>query len=137
MGILSSIWLLALKKWKITRINTVGLVAMAVGGGTLLELTSNLFEKSHRYLVLLTQNQNQTRLMTVFFFFTIYHQSPIRLFVFLGIFSNFFPRKRIFCTKSLEKLKVQKWCQNGSNSIIKGVMSNFGFFEIQKSNLLL
>ena len=54
-----------------------------------------------------------------FFFFTIYHQTHNRLIVFFGIFFLVFsPRKRIFCSKSLKKLKVQKWCQNGSNSII-------------------
>ena len=34
-------------------------------------------------------------------------------------------------------MKVQKWFQNGSNSIIQGVMINFWFFEIQKSDLLV
>ena len=38
-----------------------------------------------------------------------------------GFFSSifdFFPKKQIFKSKSSKKLKVQKWCQNGSNSII-------------------
>ena len=34
-------------------------------------------------------------------------------------------------------MKVQKCFQNGSNSIIEGVMINFWFFEIQKSDLLV
>ena len=33
-------------------------------------------------------------------------------------FLVFSPRKRIFWSKSSQKLKVQKWCLNGSNSII-------------------
>ena len=37
----------------------------------------------------------------------------ILLFIF-----DFFPKKQIFKSKSSKKLKVQKWCQNGSNSII-------------------
>ena len=52
-------------------------------------------------------------------FFTIYHQIHTRLIVFfLNFFLVFSPRKRIFCSKSSKKLKVQKWCQNGSTSII-------------------
>merc|ERR1712102_45017 len=38
-----------------------------------------------------------------------------------GFFSSifdFFPKKQIFKSKSSKKLKVQKWCQNGSISII-------------------
>ena len=99
MGILSSIWLLALKKWKITRINTVGLVAMAVGGGTLLELTSNLFEKSHRYLVLLTQNQNQTRLMTVFFSSLFIIKVPLDCLFFWEYFQIFSPENEFSAQK--------------------------------------
>ena len=38
--------------------------------------------------------------------------------VFLVQFLLFSPKKQIFKTKSSKKLKVQKWCQNGSNSII-------------------
>ena len=38
--------------------------------------------------------------------------------VFSSSIFDFFPKKQIFKTKSLKKLKVQKWCQNGSNSII-------------------
>ena len=72
-----------------------------------------------------------------FFFFTIHHQIHNRLIVFFGDFFLVFSlRKRIFCSKSLKELKVQKWCQNGSNSIIWGVMSNVWYCEIQKSDLL-
>ena len=38
--------------------------------------------------------------------------------VFFSSNFDFFPKKQIFKTKSSKKLKVQKWCQNGSNSII-------------------
>ena len=40
------------------------------------------------------------------------------LMAFLGQFLIFSPKKQIFKSKSSKKLKVQKWCQNGSNSII-------------------
>ena len=40
------------------------------------------------------------------------------LFFFWDYFFSFSSKKRIFYSKSLKKLKVQKWCQNGSNSII-------------------
>ena len=37
---------------------------------------------------------------------------------FFGSIFDFFPKKQIFKSKSSKKLKVQKWYQNGSNSII-------------------
>ena len=78
----------------------------------------SFFGKNFDFFLPKTDFLVQTRLMQCFFF-TIHHQIHTRLIVFFGKFLYFFsPRKRIFWSKSLKKLKVQKWCQNGSNSII-------------------
>ena len=52
---------------------------------------------------------------------------------FLVKFWIFSPKNR-FSSQNVKK-KEQKWCQNGSNSIISGVMTNFWFCEIQKSDI--
>ena len=41
----------------------------------------------------------------------------------------FSPKKVILDAKISKIVDIQKWCQNGSTAIIKGVMSNFRFFK--------
>ena len=51
-------------------------------------------------------------LMAVFLLYII--KFTLDWLFFFGFFFSFSPRKRIFYSKSSKKLKVQKWCQNGS-----------------------
>ena len=75
-----------------------------------------LFEKHHQSSLFLTQIQIHDRMMALFFTFLI--KFTIVYWIFWENFGYFSPRKRIIWSRRSKKLKVQKWCHIGFNSII-------------------